>query len=279
MIRNILYSLFLHFILIFITYLSFNFNPPIEIDKGSKVSVSFVVKAGNSNKSSTQQSKPTIISEKKEIKKELKRKKEIKKSKKKSQIKPKEKPKPKPKPKKIEKAKKTPQKPKAKKPEIKKPEIKKEKPKEIEKVKEEIEKEEKPEPEIVEETVKENVKSDEIDQELFSQNTIENLQLLVREKFNIQNQIKHCYKIAMQQSNLHSKEEINVKIFISEDGTIEIDRLVFKDFHKYEIPEEKNYIESVNLVKETLKFCSPMRNLPEDKYDVWKEIDLKFNSQ
>ena len=269
MVRNFLYSLFLHFALIFIAYLNFNFDPPIEIQQTSKVTVSFVVKAGNSDQPSAKEDKPAPIKEEKEVKKELKQKKEEKKPKEQSKKKSEEKQKAKPK---KDEAKKKPE---------KKPEVKN--PKKVEPKKEEEKKEEKkpdPEPEIVEikeEVQSEEIKSDEENQESFSQNTIENLQLLVREKVNIQHQIKHCFEMAKKQSGVQLKEEINVKIFILEDGTVDLDGLIFKDFHKFKDLKEKAYQDSVHLVKETLKFCSPIRNLPEGKYDVWKVIDLKFN--
>ena len=48
MIRNILYSLFLHSILVLLVYFTFNFTVPTEVEKASKVSISFQMKVGNS---------------------------------------------------------------------------------------------------------------------------------------------------------------------------------------------------------------------------------------
>ena len=60
---------------------------------------------------------------------------------------------------------------------------------------------------------------------------------------------------------------------------IDLDVVVFKN-----LPDQiKNGVESEELrkakdtIKKALKFCSPIRNLPPDKYDIWKEIDLQFD--
>jgi hypothetical protein len=307
MIRNILYSLFIHSILILLIYFSFNPTLPIiEIDKTLKVAVSFVTKAGNSSSNVLPQQPPMPA-----IPPEIKPK----------DVSPieKEKPKPKkskPKPKKIEKdnknqtkqeakkskpkeadaksdannvklpnkkndAKQEPEKPKfeEKKPEIKE-EVKKDKPKETEPEKEKLEKE-KPETDVKPEVDDEqdSAEEDEESQYSFTENSIESLDLLVREKFNIQTQIKRCYKKALQESGKDSQMVTNAHIFIAQDGFIDLDLVVFK------IPPEKvkngvldaDFTAAKETVKKALKFCSPLRNLPQDKYDIWKEIDLQFD--
>jgi hypothetical protein len=311
MIRNILYSLFIHSILILLIYFSFNPTPPqIEIDKTLKVAVSFVTQAGNSSSdnSPTQQPPlPTIPTEMpKPLPPEVKPKKAhpITKSKKS-----------KPKPKKLDVVKKSKPKQEEKKFKPKEDEVKssdskikepnkkddakqdKEKSKLEEKkpeIKEEIKKDEKVESEKVESEkdksdskTDDNVKEDDIDDEenaqesqySFTENSIENLDLLFREKFNIQTQIKRCYKKALEESGKNNTSVINAHIFISKDGFIDLDVVVFK------IPPEKikngiedaDFTKSKETVKKALKFCSPLRNLPMDKYDIWKEIDLQFD--
>ncbi len=112
----------------------------------------------------------------------------------------------------------------------------------------------------------------------FTENSIESLDLLGREKFNIQTQIKRCYKKATGE-NGDNKVVTNAHIFVAKDGFIDLDVVVFKN-----VPDQmKNGVESEDLrkaketVKKALKFCSPIRNLPQDKYDICKEIDLQFD--
>jgi hypothetical protein len=318
MIRNILYSLFVHSVLILLIYFSFNSTPPkIEIDKTLKVAVSFVAQVGNSSDKSVMPQQPLMPAVPNEMPKPLlpeikpkqispiqKENPKPKKSKPKSPVKKpetakktqskQEAKKSKPKeadaktdtsktkvPNKKDDAKQDPEKPKfeEKKPEIKE-EIKKDKPKVVEPEKEKLEKE-KPISETDLETEDEDAQDEEESPESqysFTENSIESLDLLVREKFNIQTQIKRCYKKALQENGEDSML-INAHIFIAQDGFIDLDVVVFK------IPPEKvkngvedeDFVKAKETVKKALKFCSPLRNLPQDKYDIWKEIDLQFD--
>lgn len=299
MIRNILYSLFLHSILFILVYFSFNFVEPQEIEKTSKVAISFIVRAGNSE-NTISQAPPEKQA--------------------KSQPKPIEKPKPqtkpKPAPKKVVKKTKPKPKPAPKKPnakqelkfskpktEEKKPDInlakepKKEpdekqspeKPKTEEKkpeVKEEVKKEEKPK--IEDEPEDQNDKDqEEFDEETLPDNAttiqsfdskkLESLDLLVREKFNIHNQITRCYQKALAENGGKNKSVVNAHIIIAEDGYINPNSIVIKNFEKYNDPKEKDFHQAVDIVKQALQYCSPLRNLPVDKYEIWRELDLEFN--
>ena len=309
MIRNILYSLFLHSILILLVYFSFNFSPPPEVEKTSKIAISFVVKAGNSDTANqaikpiqtlapAQTTKEEIVPEVKPIPKTPEAKPIQKKSKPKPQPK-----KPLPKPKTVAKKDQTKVDPKKSKPKEKdaktqankikepnkKPDAKQEpeKPKEEEKkseVKEKIKKDQpdkkekaddKPAPE--EEKDDEDVDESELSQYSFTENTIESLDLLAREKFNIQSQIKRCYKKALDQSGSKNKTVVNAHIVVAKDGFIDLSEVIIKDFQKYDDPQETDFHQAVDVVKQSLKLCSPIRNLPQDKYDIWKEIDLQFD--
>ncbi|MES2676742.1 MAG: hypothetical protein V4612_00305 [Pseudomonadota bacterium] len=311
MIRNILYSLFLHSILILLVYFSFNFSPPPEVEKTSKIAISFVVKAGNSdnvNQAIKAVQTPAPAQAPKEVLppqiKPTPKAPEEKPIKKKSKPKPQpEKPLPKPKAEaKKEQAKAPPKQTKPKEKEAKteankvkepnkKPDAKQEpeKPKEEKKkpeVKEEVKKEpadkkveEKPAAQTPAEEDEEDVEESELNQYSFTENTIESLDLLAREKFNIQSQIKRCYKKALDLSGSKNKTVINAHIVVGEDGFIDLSEVIIKDFQKYTDPKEVNFHQAVDVVIQSLKLCSPIRNLPQDKYDVWKEIDLQFDGE
>ncbi len=308
MIRNILYSLFFHSILILLVYFSFNFSPPPEVEKTSKIAISFVVKAGNSD-TANQAIKPTQTPAPDQAPQEI----ITKVNPKKPESKPvKKQSKPKPQPKKLlpkpksvakkDQAKVEPKKSKPKEKDAKnqankmkepnkKPESKPEpdKPKEEDKkpeAKEEIKKDkpdkkekadDQPMPE--EKNDDENVDESELSQYSFTENTIESLDLLAREKFNIQSQIKRCYKKALDQSGSKNKTVVNAHILVAKDGFIDLSEVIIKDFQKYDDPQETDFHQAVDVVKQSLKLCSPIRNLPQDKYDIWKEIDLQFDGE
>jgi hypothetical protein len=312
MIRNILYSLFVHSILILLIYFIFNANPPIEIDKTVKVAVSFVTKPGNSDANNVKTPQPPIPAVPAEMPKpvapiELPPKPAVKKE----QPKP-AKSKPKPAPKKPDIDKKTQPKQEAAKAKPKAPDAKSdankvkepnkkddakqepEKPKFSEKkpeIKEEVKKEVKkdPPPKVEEKPIpiaESEVEEDELEdgeeiaenQYSFTENSIESLDLLGREKFNIQTQIKRCYKKATKE-NGDNELVMNAHIFVAKDGFIDLDVVVFKNLpeHVKNGVESDEFRKAKDTIKKALKFCSPLRNLPQDKYDVWKEIDLQFD--
>lgn len=101
--------------------------------------------------------------------------------------------------------------------------------------------------------------------------------LSARETVNIQSQIKMCYKRALEESGFESKTKIVIKIQISIDGYIENDLDDTVDFEKYNDPTFKDYKIIIDNVKRALELCSPLRNLPKEKYDSWREVSLQFD--
>ena len=101
--------------------------------------------------------------------------------------------------------------------------------------------------------------------------------LSIRETINIQSQIKMCYKRAIEESGFESKIKIIIKINISKDGYIENDLDEMIDLDKYNNPVFKDYKIIIDNIKRALELCSPLRNLPNEKYQSWKEIILQFD--
>lgn len=282
--RNFLYSIALHLSLIIFIFFSFSLHHKNEVDKKEKIVINFVI--NNKTPEITKAPKPAQAIPPKNIEPEPKKEPEKVPEKPKTPEKPAKEEK-RPEPKKEDKKQKTkpdkkekkpapkPKKPEPKKPEPKKPEPKKEEPKKEEpKPKKEEPKEE---PKKEEEKPKEEPK-EVVEEPSFTENTIDKLNLLVREKFNIQNQIVGCYKRALDQYGGKSTETISAHIELDRDGSIDVDHAIFKDYARYKNPGEIEYRKGVDIVKQTLIFCSPLRNLPEDKYDVWKEIDFQFDA-
>ena len=112
---------------------------------------------------------------------------------------------------------------------------------------------------------------------LNSAENIENLDLSAREKFNIQTQLKMCYKKAIEETKLTSKTRVMVKVNINKDGYIEsnLDELVNMEY--YNNPKDTRYKIAVDNVRRAIDLCSPLRNLPLDKYEIWHEAVLEFD--
>jgi hypothetical protein len=106
-------------------------------------------------------------------------------------------------------------------------------------------------------------------------NDLENLNLSAREKFNIQTQLKSCYHRALI-NDPENKNLVTIKVKVLPDGTIDFDAEKIIDMKRYNDPKEANYRKTMDSVISTIEFCSPLRNLPADKYDVWKEFTIQF---
>ncbi len=110
-------------------------------------------------------------------------------------------------------------------------------------------------------------------------NNLENLNLSAREKFNIQSQLRRCYNRAIDETQLESDIKITVKTTISEDGYIESDLNETLDKKRYNDPKESNYKIAIDNARRAIDLCSPLRNLPLDKYYIWKEVVLDFGKE
>ena len=103
---------------------------------------------------------------------------------------------------------------------------------------------------------------------------LEQINLSARERFNIKTQLHTCFN-----RSLKNTETIGINLFVKvrvlQDGTINFDFENVFDIARYE--REKNYKQAVDNIINTLELCSPLRNLPIEKYDIWKEFSIKFS--
>jgi len=106
--------------------------------------------------------------------------------------------------------------------------------------------------------------------------TIEDSGLSSREKTNILSQLKMCYHHAIKTSKVISKTNFVVEVEITKDGLIQsrIDSLI--DKKKYFSSKNNEYKIMIDNVKKALELCSPLRNLPIEKYELWKNLILNF---
>lgn len=301
MIRNILYSLFFHLIIVLLIYFNFSLSREKEIENKTTISVSFVNKTGNSTNTTNQ-----ILKNNKEPDK-VEKIAEKSPEPKKEDVPKKDKKIPQPKQKNNKKIVKKESKSKTNINDIKVKNIEppkatrtaKEAPEEKILKTEEVKNEEAPlikkeqKPEIVKENSKEDVKDVESVEEQEQQEMtirdspnakdfedkqkLENIDLLFREKFNIELQIKRCYKRAIIEAGRDSKVPVIVHVIIDRDGGIDLDLVTIQDYEKYSDPAQIDFHIAVDNARRALTLCSPLRNLPEDKFDVWREMTLQFD--
>lgn len=107
--------------------------------------------------------------------------------------------------------------------------------------------------------------------------TIEQSSLSTKEKTNILSQLKMCYNRAIAENKQKSSLGIIIKINISKDGFIESDLNSQIDLNRYNNPNQQEYKKLIDNVIKALDLCSPLRNLPTDKYDIWRELILQFD--
>lgn len=272
MIKNLLYSFFIHLVLFLIIYFTFLKKENIEIETENEVMVSVEALSSKGVPPINE-----IVSKKSEIKEVVKKLDEQKLPKKPNE--------------KINQAIKIPKKdiinPINKSPE----KIKIDKPKLEEIIKDDLQKfidnQDVDLPKIPEDVVKPIINEknkEENSLNILNLKAIKNINnedlgssLSARETINIQSQIKMCYKRALEESGFESQTKIVIKIEISIDGYIENDLDDSIDFEKYNNPAFKDYKIIIDNVKRALELCSPLRNLPKEKYDSWKEVSLQFD--
>lgn len=246
MIKNLLYSSFLHIILLVIVYLNFTTDRNININDEEFLISAIIIET----KTKKINSPKNVANKTEKIKEETK----------------------KPKPEIIEK--------KAEEKIEQKPEIR-EKPKAEPKVDPEPKPEPKPEPEPKpkpekKEVIKKDLEniSKEASPEFNPEQDIENLNLSAREKYNLRTQFKRCYIWATNESSYKNKIKVKFSISISDYGLITTNIKEIIDIKRYK--KDEDYQKSFDNAARTIELCSPMRNIPNNKFDMLKKINIEI---
>jgi len=100
--------------------------------------------------------------------------------------------------------------------------------------------------------------------------------LSIREKRNVQRQIKGCYKMAILKSKRDSKAIIAVTVRIGIDGIVNINTV--KAVKISTDSDKTNFDIALDNAKSALVFCNPLRGLPITKYKAWKHMTFIFDS-
>ncbi len=292
MIKNILYSLFLHSLLLLLVYANFNLKNNQE-SRTSEVSVSLISVAGNEdaqptnkNLESSNAKTKAINKPKKEASNQARSDKKSNKNKVASLPKKSKKPKttksvvksnqldPKQTLKETEKIEKQQQ-------ENGEEKVEDENDKDVEEKKNETPRKEQ---DVGAEINSEN-KKDADDKEEVQKNSkasqaknLDNIDLSAREKYNIQSQLKRCYARAVAETNYSNNEKITLQVSINEEGVINSDIEDAIDLERYNNPKETAYKIAIDNARRAIDLCSPIRNLPSEKYEIWKEVILDFGN-
>lgn len=88
-----------------------------------------------------------------------------------------------------------------------------------------------------------------------------------------------CYHLAINESREAKDIQIIVEVEITKDGIIQsnIDTIIDKDL--YQNLKKIDYKIMIDNIKKTLDLCSPLRNLPPEKYEMWKNLILNFENK
>ena len=113
--------------------------------------------------------------------------------------------------------------------------------------------------------------------EIEANSQIENKYMLsLREKRNIQRQIKGCYKMAILRSKKDSKAIVGLTIKVARDGIINMNDIAVNKISND--VNEKDFNIALDNAKSALVFCSPLRGLPAAKYRSWRQMTFIFDS-
>ncbi len=167
-------------------------------------------------------------------------------------------------------------KPKTKPKKIKKKEIKKQIPKKtiINKVKK---KKEPPKKELkeIKKATKKIEKPQKLIHDIKEYQGVDDFGISGREKANLKIQITRCYqesKKNFQKLNL----DVSINIRVARNGVIDYKNMIFTNQIELSKIDPKILKKITISIAKTLQDCSPLRNLPKDKYDIWKNMNIKF---
>jgi hypothetical protein len=109
---------------------------------------------------------------------------------------------------------------------------------------------------------------------------VDSVSLSAREKFNLQSQLRRCYKRALDENGgAKNKIKILLQIHVSEEGYIDSNLDEIIDVKLYNDLNNTYYKSAVDNVRRAIELCNPLRNLPLDKYEIWKDESLEFGGE
>lgn len=133
------------------------------------------------------------------------------------------------------------------------------------------------EPEIIEPQLEEIIEEEIIEEikDIEEYDAIDEMDISGRVKSNLKLQITRCYKKHKGDSKKLNMD-ISVNIGVSIKGIIDYDDVVFTNLIELSKLGEEELDKIKRQIVRAFKDCSPLRNLPEDKYEVWRQMNIKF---
>lgn len=105
------------------------------------------------------------------------------------------------------------------------------------------------------------------------------MKLSLSERQGVQNNIQYCYKRAILKNKKDSDKVVTLVVQVNRDGYMNLNSVKVLGRDKYTSRED---LESFDIAAENakvaLKECNPLRNLPQTKYRIWREMSLEFDS-
>ncbi|MFT4717887.1 MAG: hypothetical protein ACI9IL_000206 [Rickettsiales bacterium] len=96
-----------------------------------------------------------------------------------------------------------------------------------------------------------------------------------RERANLKLQVTRCYqksKEGFKKFNIN----VSVNVRVMSNGVIDYNNMIFTNQIELSKVDKKILHKITMSIVDTLKDCSPLRNLPKDKYGIWKRMNIKF---
>ena len=96
-----------------------------------------------------------------------------------------------------------------------------------------------------------------------------------RERANLKLQVTRCYQESKKNfEKLNINVSVNVHVMLN--GIIDYNNMIFTNQIELSKVDKKILHKITISIVKTLKDCSPLRNLPKDKYGIWKRMNIKF---
>ena len=96
-----------------------------------------------------------------------------------------------------------------------------------------------------------------------------------RERANLKLQVTRCYQESKKNfEKLNINVSVNVHVMLN--GIIDYNNMIFTNQIELSKVDKKILHKITISIVKTLKGCSPLRNLPKDKYGIWKRMNIKF---
>lgn len=105
------------------------------------------------------------------------------------------------------------------------------------------------------------------------------MKLSLSERKTAQDDIQHCYRRAILKNKKDSDKIVTLVVQVNRDGYMNLNSVRVLGRDKYTIREDlKSFDIAAENAKVALKECNPLRNLPQTKYRIWREMSLEFDS-